>query len=96
MARPEAVDAVKEAGEHGDPGRLEVEVAAPAVLVGEEVVVAGGHGGPRGGNVQAEERLSSGVAGFSPVETGMGDEDFDAGDEEGEEGEDRDPVSHAD
>ena len=44
MSAEEAVDHIQQAGEYRDPGRLEVQIAAPAVLVRQHVAVAGGHG----------------------------------------------------
>ena len=96
VAGPEDVDRVNEAGEHEQPGGLEVEIAAPAVLVGHDEAVARGDGAARGGDGDGEEGLGHHVAGFAPVETGVRDEDLQAGEEQGKKGEDSDPVRGAD
>jgi hypothetical protein len=36
------------------------------------------------------------VAGLSPIEARMGDDEFEAGEQEGAEGQDREPVGYAD
>ncbi len=96
MAGEKAVEAIGEAGDHDDPGSLKVEGAAPAVLVGHDVVVAGRHRVARGGNGDGEEWTRHDVADFAPVEARVGDDDFSAGDEQGEEAEHGDPMGHAD
>ena len=58
VAGCEQIDEVDDAGEDEEPGGLEMQIAAPAVLVGKDVAVAGGHGVARGGNVEGEERLA--------------------------------------
>src|SRR5277367_6665985 len=73
-----------------------MEVAAPAVLVREDVAVAGGDQTARGGDVESKERCGQVVAGFAPVEARMRDDEFSAGDEQSEEAECGDPVSDAD
>jgi hypothetical protein len=65
-------------------------------LIGEDVVVAGFDPGARGGDRDIEERGRVGIACVAPIEAGVGDDDFDAGDEEGEDTEGGDPVSKAD
>ena len=47
-------DDVKQAGQYSNPGGLEMEIAAPAVLVRKHVAVAGGDGGSGGWNRQFE------------------------------------------
>ena len=46
--------------------------------------------------MQRKERLHVYIAGFTPVEARMGDDDFCAGDEQGKKRDDRKPVGHAD
>ena len=96
MARDEARNQVDEAGKDHGPGGLKVEVAAPAILVGQDEVVAGGNGCARGGDRDHEEGLHEGVASLAPVEARVRDEDFDTGDEQGKEAEDGEPVRQAD
>ena len=73
-----------------------MEIAAPAILVGEDGFVAGGYGVARGGDVDGEERGGVYVAGFAPVEARVGDDYFGTGDEQGEKRDDRKPVSDSD
>ena len=46
--------------------------------------------------MQRKERLHVYIAGFTPVEARMGDHDLGACDEQSEEGDDGEPVCHAD
>jgi hypothetical protein len=73
-----------------------VQIAAPAVLVRENVAVAGGHAVARRGDVEGEERLRVDVAGLAPVEARVREEDLDTGDEECDEREEGEPVRDAD
>ena len=73
-----------------------MEIAAPAVLVGKHVAVAGGDGCSRGGNRQLEQRRSEYVAGFAPIEARVRDENFNSADEQGQEAQGGDPVGDAD
>ena len=57
---------IDEAGDYQNPGRLEVEIAAPAILVGHDVVVARGNGVAGCGDGDLEEWGGAGVAGFAP------------------------------
>ena len=91
----EARGYVDQAGEDQNPCGLKVEISAPAVLVGQDLVVAGGHGISRRGDGNFEQRGSSRVAGFAPIESRMRDDDLSAGDEQGEEGNDGEPVGDA-
>ena len=96
VAGQEAGDHVDQAGDYQDPCGLEVEIAAPAILVGPGVVVAGGNGVARCRDGNLEEWSGARVAGFAPVETRVRDDDLHAGDEQGQERNDRDPVGYAD
>ena len=58
-----------------------MEITAPAVLVGKHVAVAGGDGGSGGWNRQLEQRSSSYVAGFTPIEARVRDENLYSADE---------------
>ena len=92
----EARGHIDQSGEDQNPCGLKVEIAAPAVLVGQDVVVARGNGISRGGDWYFEERGSSRVAGFAPIESRMRDDDLSAGDEQSEEGDYGEPVRDAD
>src|SRR5579863_1404764 len=94
--RKEERDYVQYAGQDDDPGRLKVQVTAPAVLVGEDVAVAGGDQRARGGNVEFEKRRGRVVAGFPPIEARVRDNEFGAGDEQSEKAERGNPVCDAD
>jgi len=87
---------VDESGEDKEPRGLKVQVAAPAVLVGHIGAVAIIDCVARGGDGDGEERVLVDVAGFAPVEAGMGDDEFKAGDEQREEAEDCEPMGDAD
>lgn len=93
MSGEQAGEAVEKAGEDDEPRGLEVKGAAPTVLIGQHVVVAGGDGGPGSGDGDLKERGSVNVAGFAPIKTGVGDDDFNPGDKEEEEAECGNPVS---
>ena len=62
--------------------RPQVEIAAPAVLVGHDVAVAVGTVSRDDGDGNLEERGGAEVAGFAPVEARVRDDDFAAGDEQ--------------
>src|ERR1700680_533683 len=93
MPFDQSEDYVKQPGQYSDPGGLEMEIAAPSVLVGKHVAVAGGHGGSGGWNRQLEQRRSSYVAGFTPIEARVRNENLHSADEQGQKGEGGDPVS---
>src|SRR5690242_17487256 len=66
---------VQQAGQDDNPGRLKVEVAAPTVLVRKDVTVARGDHRARGRDGNSKERLGQHIAGLSPVEARMRDDD---------------------
>src|SRR3974390_3382451 len=72
-----------------------MKIAAPSVLVGEHISVAGRHGVTRRRKMQIEPRTHVHVAGFSPIEAWMREGDFSSADEQGEKGERREPMRHA-
>src|ERR1700686_3580217 len=74
MAGKQNGDGVQRAGQYGEPGSLKVEIAAPAVLVRQDVAVASGHQMPGGRDWYFEQRRSQDIAGFAPIEARMGDE----------------------
>src|ERR1019366_7080800 len=92
----EAEDQVEQSGQDRKPGGLEMEITAPAILVGKDVVIACRERCSRGRNRQGEKRWSSYVAGFAPIETWMRDEDFNSADQQGQETQGGDPVGEAD
>ena len=95
MPSPQTPDGVGEAGQHQRPCRLKMEIAAPSILVRQHVPVASRHHCARRRNWYLEKRGGLHVADFTPIKTGMRDQDFNSGDEEGKEGDRRDPVRHA-
>ena len=76
VAGPQDVNRIDQAGEHQEPCGLEVEIAAPAILVGHDEAVACRDHISRGGDVQGEEGRGHHVASFTPVEPWVRDEDF--------------------
>src|SRR5215467_9202103 len=72
-----------------------MEIAAPAVLVGKNVAVAGGNQVAGRGNGDFEKRSSVDVAGLAPIETRMGDNNFQAADQQGEKDKRDEPVRDA-
>src|SRR5579863_3701919 len=77
---------VNQTGQYGNPGSFEMEITTPAVFVRKHVAVAARDRGPRGRNRQAEQRTSIDVSGFTPIKTGVRDENFRPADEQGHEG----------
>ena len=73
-----------------------MQSAAPAVLIGEDEFIACLDDASGGWNRNLEECGGGGVAGFAPIEAGVGDDEFDSGDEEGEKAECGEPVGEAD
>jgi len=73
-----------------------VEIAAPAILIRQHVTVACGDQGSRRGNGDFEQRCGIYIAGFAPIEAWVGNQDFNAADEQGEKAQGGDPVSDAD
>src|SRR5579864_3855818 len=96
MPREQTGNSIEQAGEYQNPGSLKVEIPAPAVLVRQDVPVAGRHQGPRGRNRQSEQRCSQIVAGLAPIEPRVRDHDFSSGDEQGKKTKSDDPVSEPD
>jgi hypothetical protein len=96
VAGPKTFDHVDEASENEQPCCLEVEIAAPAILVGHHEVVGGGDRRPGCGDGQGEEGARHYVAGLTPIEPWVGDEDLCARDQQSQEGDDREPVRNAD
>jgi hypothetical protein len=95
MSGQEAVQQIEQTRPDRKPCGLKMEVAAPAVLIGEDVSIAGGDGVAGGRQVQIEPRAHVYVAGLAPIKTGMRKHDFCSADEEGEKGERCDPVRDA-
>jgi hypothetical protein len=73
-----------------------MEIAAPAVLIRQHITVAGRHQCPRGRDRQFEQRWSQIVAGFTPIEARVRDDNFGSADEQGKKAEGGDPVRDAD
>ena len=85
VAIEQARDDVDKAGEYEDPGGFEMKIAGPSILVGHYIVVAAGNRVARCRDGDFKERSGAGVAGFSPVEARVGDDDFAARDEQSQE-----------
>ena len=73
-----------------------MEIAAPAVLVGKHVAVAGGDGCSRGGIGSWNSGGSQHVAGFAPIEARVRDENLNSADEQRQEADGGDPVGDTD
>jgi len=86
MSGEQSPGQVKQASPYSDPGGLEMEIAAPSVLVGEHVAIACRDGGPGGGNRELEQGRSEYIAGFPPIEARVRNENFNSADEQGKEG----------
>ena len=71
MSRADAEHHVDERREEREPRRLEMEISAPAILIGKHVVVAGRNGGTRRRHRHDEQRRRIDVAGFAPIEAWM-------------------------
>ncbi len=69
VSSPQTCDRVDQAGQHQNPCGLKVEIAAPAILVGHHVAVAGGNRIPRCGDWYLEQRRSSTNCRFHPSRT---------------------------
>ena len=93
---PKAPNTIDGGGEEGQPCGLKMQITAPAVLIGKDVLIAGWDGVSRRGNVDGEEGLHVDVAGFAPVEAGVGDQDFYTGEKQGKKSDDCEPVRDAD
>src|SRR5690242_14124125 len=73
-----------------------MKIAAPAVLVRPRVTVAGRHQPPGRGDWKFEQRRSQYVAGFTPIEARVRDDNFESADQQSKEAQSSDPVSDAD
>ena len=85
MAADGAPDDIQRAGQHQQPRRLEMEIAAPAVLVGQHVAISGRDGCARRGNRDPEQRGRQDVAALPPVEAWVRDDDLESADQQREE-----------
>src|SRR6202142_338324 len=82
MPCKQAGDSIEQGSEYQNPGSLKVEITAPAVLIRQDVTVAGRHEIPRGGDWQFEQRSSQIVAGLSPIKARVGYDNFNSADEQ--------------
>ena len=73
-----------------------MQMPAPAVLVGQDETVAGRHRAPRRRNRDLEQCLCVDVSRFPPIEARVGDDDLDAGYEQRQKAQSRNPMSDAD
>ncbi len=96
MACREAIYEIQQTRQHCAPRRLEMQMPAPAVLVGQDETVAGRHRTPRRRNRDLEQCLCVDVPRFPPIEARVGDDDLDAGYEQCQKAQSRNPMSDAD
>src|SRR5215469_14759566 len=71
MPAEETEQHVRQARRDRKPCRLEMEVAAPAVLIRQHIPVAGGDHVPGAGQMQIEPRAHVNIAGLPPVKPRM-------------------------
>src|SRR5438128_1002443 len=93
MAAPQSGDEIQQPGQHHKPGGLKMESAAPAVLVGQDEAVAGGDNSAGSGDRNLEQGRRQDIAGFTPIEARVRNQNFDASDQQGQETERGNPVS---
>src|SRR5690348_5423894 len=79
MACRESVNKIQQARQHRAPCRLEMQMPAPAVLVGQDETVAGRHRASRRRNRNLEQCWCVDVSRFPPIETRVGNDDLDPG-----------------
>src|SRR5215475_11075311 len=79
VPRPQSPGYVYETSDHQCPGRLEMKISAPAVLVGQYVAISSRNCGTRGGDWNPKQRRSQRIAGFTPVKTRVRDENLNPG-----------------
>ena len=96
MGCEQTVKDVENASQDYNPGGLKVEITAPSVLIRQDVAVAGGHQVSRRGDGDFEQRRGIYIAGFAPIEARVGDQNFNAADQQSEETQGGDPVGDAD
>src|SRR5690349_10197058 len=73
-----------------------MKVATPAILVGKHVAVSGRYRGSGRWDGNSKERSHLRMAHLAPIETGMGNYEFDSRDEQGSKGNDCDPMRDTD
>src|SRR6476646_9912462 len=95
MPREHAEQAIEQSRPDRKPCRLEMEIAAPAVLIGEHVAVAGGDCPAGGWHVKIEPGMHVYIAGFAPVQARMRKQDLSSATEQSEKGKRRKPMGHA-
>src|SRR2546422_2592623 len=87
----QAGDHVDEASQYDNPGGFEVEIPAPAVLVGQYEPVAGVYPWPGGRDWKIEQGGRHWVAGFAPIEAWVRDYNFNSAEKQGEKAERSEP-----
>ncbi len=85
MLREKSGDRIEQAGEYADPSGEKMQVAAPA-----------GGSAKHEGQRKIEKRGRTDAACFSPIKTGMGKQDADAANHEGDKTGGVDPICDAD
>src|SRR5262245_45263705 len=86
---------IHQADKYDDPGGFEVEIAAPAVLVRQNIPVAGIY--PRTGrrDREIEQRGSHDIPGFAPIKAWMRNYNFCSAQQQGYDAEGTDPMGDA-
>ena len=87
---------VHQAGQYDDPGGFEVEIPAPAVLVGQHIPVAGVDPWSGRGDRKIEQRGSHYVPGFAPIKAWVRDHNFKSAEQQRKNADCGQPVSDAD
>jgi len=92
VPRPQAETEIDEASQHKRPCCLKMKVSTPAILVGQHIAVPSRNGRSRRRDGYLEQGRSQRIAHFTPIETWVGDEDLNSGDQQGNKRNYRDPV----
>lgn len=95
MTAGEEIEEVDDAGDDEKPRRFEMQVAAPAILVREDITVTGRDTVARGGDVKAEEWRRVDVTDLTPVEARMRNQNLNTGDEQRDGRDEGKPVRDA-
>src|SRR5215471_15576570 len=81
MPGEDSPEHVVQTGCQSKPCGLEMQIAAPSILIGQHVSIAGGHGVTRRWQMQVEPRMRVDVADLAPVKARVRQDNFSSGDE---------------